>query len=120
MKEIKGPVKRMFGRETGGAVLWRELLLDLGEVCKSHTVPPSSVRGLQRDPSESLLSFLQVGQWWSEAPGLAALVAEPAEVAALGHLHPRVCRDQGWGLLPRTCMWASRKPNLARSHIDPA
>lgn len=41
--------------------------------------------------NKTALLCAQVGQWWPEAEGLVALVAEPAEVATLGHLHPRVC-----------------------------
>ena len=54
-----------------------------GESWKPHPLSPSPVWGLQRDPSGSSLYFLQVGQWWPEEKGLAALVAEPGGVAAL-------------------------------------
>lgn len=73
---------------SGGKVveqfLWRTLV-GYGDGWKSCPLPPSPVRDLQRDPSsESLLYLLQMGQWWPEASGLAALMAEPGEVAALG------------------------------------
>lgn len=94
-------------------------VVGLGGGLEAPLSTPSSLRGLKRDPSESLLSSQQVGQRWPEVQGLAASVAEPEEVAALGHLHPRVHRDQGWGLLPKIWLWASGKPKPARSHLDP-
>ena len=103
---------------------WRELWLDWkgqGQYWKSYPLPLSPVRGLQKqDPSESLLYFLQVGQWWPEERGLAALVAELVEWLCWKRLHPRVCQDQGWSLHPKIQMWASWTTEPARRRLDPA
>lgn len=84
IKRDQSEEKRVFERETGGAIFLERAIVGLGgESWKPHPLSPSPVWGLQRDPSGSSLYFLQVGQWWPEEKGLAALAAEPGGVAAL-------------------------------------
>lgn len=113
--------KRGCLEEDWGSDFSGESCIGPGEGWKSHLLyTQAQWASLQRDHSESLFCFLQVAQWWPEVRGLAALVAEQGRCLRWGRLHPRVCWDQGWGLHSKIQMWASKKTEPARNHLDPA
>ena len=121
IKRDQSEEKKVFERETGGAIFLERAIVGLGGRVGSPTLYPQAQCGVFK-------GTLQVARcisckwangglrrkdwllWWQSRE----------EWLHWNCLHPRVCQDQGWSLHPNIQMWASRTTEPARSHLDPA
>ena len=112
--------KRVFGGRLGEWFLWRELYW----AGRGLEVPPSlhasPMSKSSKGPFRELVLFPAGCPMVARGERTGCFGGEQGRCLRWGHLHPRVCWDQGWGLHSKIQMWASKKTEPARNHLDPA